>query len=135
MDEASMARRQKARRAMVWTAVAALAAVIALPYEAAAMRPAASAAAVCTKDTKRLKTFKRGMKAAQRRFFRTHSAKKVRARFVKQQNAKLKRLQRARKRCLANQPPGQPQPQPQPQPDPPSGGGGGGGMLGNLFDG
>lgn len=64
------------------------------------------AAATCAKETKRLKTFKRGMKAAKKRFFRTHRAKKARKRFLKQQKAKLTRLTRALKRCRANQSPG-----------------------------
>lgn len=42
-----------------------------------------SASATCAKETKRLNKFKRGMKAAQRRFFRTHRSARARARFRK----------------------------------------------------
>ena len=109
------------RRARVLIAAVALAAVVVLPADSAVARFDVSAAAVCAKETQKLNKFKRGMKAAQRRFFRANRSKKARARFLKQQRRKLASLKKARRRCLANQSPG-PSPGP-PAPDPPSGGG------------
>ena len=103
----------------------ALAAALAVPAAASARPFEAVAAVDCAKETQKLKAFKSRMKAAKKRFFRTHTSRKARARFLKQQRAKLKRLERARKRCLQNQTPGGGTPQP--QPNPPGGGGGGGG--------
>jgi hypothetical protein len=112
------------KRPPLWLALVALTVALAVPAAASARPYEALSAATCAKETKRLNSFKRGMKAAKRRFFRTHASKQARARFRKQQRSKLKRLQRARKRCLDNQPPGGGQPQPQPQPGPPGGDGG-----------
>jgi Subtilase family len=100
----------------------ALAAVAALPAEAVALRPAASASAVCVKETKRLNSFKRGMKAAKRRFFRTHRAAKARKRFVARQRRTLAARKRALRRCRARVPapvPAPPAPDPDPGPSPP----------------
>jgi hypothetical protein len=103
--------------------VGALAIVVASPaVEAPARAPEAVAAAACAKETKRLKTFKRGMKAAQRRYFRTHRSRKARKRFVARQRRKLKALTRARKRCLARVTPA-PAPAPSPVAGAPPGGG------------
>ena len=77
------------KRAPALSAVAALGVTIAVPAGAATPPAESVAAATCAKETKRLKTFKRGMKVAKKRFFRTHRAKKARARFLKQQKAKL----------------------------------------------
>jgi len=88
----------------------ALSAAVALPGDAAVARTDASASAACETETKRLNKFKRGMKSAKRRYFKTHRSRKARARFVKTQRRKLARLKRARVRCLANQPPGGGQP-------------------------
>jgi hypothetical protein len=87
----------------------ALAAAVALP-DAAVARTDASSSATCETETKRLKNFKKGMKPAQRRYFKTHKSKKARAKFVKAQRRKLARLKKARARCLAKQQPGGGQP-------------------------
>jgi hypothetical protein len=58
------------KRATSWFAVAALATVAALPEESSARTVGAVVAADCTTETKRLKAFQRGMRAAKRRFFR-----------------------------------------------------------------
>src|SRR5687768_18564781 len=92
------------RRAVLGLAVCALLASVGLPAAAPARVPDAVASASCAKETKRLKTFQRGMKAARKRFFRTHRGTKARKRFVRQQKRKLARLRRARKRCLARPP-------------------------------
>jgi hypothetical protein len=77
-----------------------------LPPDAAIARSDASSAAACKSETKKLKSFKKGMKPAQRRYFRKHRSKKARTRFVRAQRRRLARLKRARARCLAKQPPG-----------------------------
>jgi hypothetical protein len=82
--------------------VLALSALLAGP--APARTADAVTAASCAKETKRLKAFQRGMKAAKRRFFRTHRGAKSRKRFVAKQKRKLAELRRARKRCLARPP-------------------------------
>ena len=74
---------------------------------------AGAAAAACAKETKRLNDFKRGMKPAKRKFFRTHALSKARKRFVRRQQQKLTALKRTRRRCLDKQ---QPSPAPQPSP-------------------
>jgi Subtilase family len=85
-------------------AVAALAAVVALPAGASTRAPDALAAAACAKETKRVKAFQRGMKAAKRRHFRSHRSAKSRKRFVRRQNRKLAQLKRARRQCLTKPP-------------------------------
>ena len=92
-------------RATSWMTVAVLVTVLALPAEAAAQAPAAVAAAACAKETKRLKAFQRGMKAAKRRYFRAHRSPKTRKRFVQKQRKQLAALRRARARCLAKRAP------------------------------
>jgi hypothetical protein len=94
------------RRSPPWLGAVALAAALALPPDAAVARSDASSAAACKKETKRLNSFKRGMTPAKRRYFRRHSSKKARTRFVRAQRRKLARLKRARTRCLANKSPG-----------------------------
>jgi hypothetical protein len=101
-----------------WLTVAALGVLVALPAGAPARVPDAVVAATCVEETKRLKTFERGMKAAKRRFFRTHRSAKARKRFVRQQSRKLAQLKRARKRCLARRP--VPAPPARPAPAPPA---------------
>ena len=77
-------------------------------------------AADCAGETKRLKAFQRGMRAAKRRFFRTHRSTQARKRFVKRQNRRLAALKRARRRCLAR-PPTRPRPRRRrPPPAPPA---------------
>ena len=88
------------RHLACWLAVAALAAVVAVPA-ATARVPDAVAAATCTKEAKRLKAFQRGMKAAKRRFFRTHRSPKARKRFVARQKRTLAARKRALRRCRA----------------------------------
>jgi Subtilase family len=106
------------QRPAVWMTVAVLGAIVAVPAGAPARSPDTAVAAACSKETKRLKTFQRGMKAAKRRFFRTHPGAKARKRFVTKQRRKLAALKRARRRCLAV-PPGPPAPPPAPLPSPP----------------
>ena len=95
-------------------------AVIVIAVVSACALPAAAPAQAgsCTQETKRLNTFKRGMKAAKRKYFRTHRSAKARRKFVRLQNQKLARLQRARRRCLAQPKPAPPQPSPSPTPTP-----------------
>ncbi len=101
-------------------AVLALSALLAGSAPAPARTADAVTAASCAKETKRLKTFQRGMKAAKRRFFRTHRGAKARKRFVKQQKRKLAQLRRARKRCLARPPVVTPPAAPAPSVSPPA---------------
>ena len=100
------------RRAPALVAAAALLVAIAGPAEAAPTPAEPAAADACAGEAKKLKTFKRGMAAAKRRFFRTHRAKKARTRFVKKQKAKLTRLTRALRRCRARPAPGSGTPDP-----------------------
>ena len=61
-------------------AAVALSAAVALPGDVAVGRTDVSASAACDTETKRLNKFKRGMKVAQRRYFKTHRSRKARAR-------------------------------------------------------
>jgi Subtilase family len=118
----------RSSRAAVWVTVLLLAGLIAMPAAANAMLLApAQPAAVCVKETKRLKSFKRGMKPATKRFFKTHAAKQARTRFLKRQRRKLAALKRARSRCLDRQGGGGPPSQAPGGPGPGAGGPGPGG--------
>src|SRR5688572_26081547 len=108
------------KRAASLAVIAGLATVAALPAEASARMVGAVVAADCAKETKRLKAFQRGMKAAKRRFFRTHRSTQARKRFVKRQNRRLAALKRARRRCLARPPTGGPPAPPAPPAPPPA---------------
>ena len=81
----------------------------------------------CSKETKRLKTFQRGMKAAKRRYFRTHRSAKARKRFVKRASAARWRRSSAPASAASPRslpaPAPQPAPHRQPAPAPPGGGG------------
>ena len=74
-------------------------------------RADARRAATCTKEAKRLKTFQRGMKAAKRRFFRTHRSAKARKRFTARQKRTLAAPASARSGGCSR---GQPRPRPGP---------------------
>jgi subtilisin family serine protease len=100
-----------------WLAIALVAALLAPAAAPAAPLADGDEPDVCRKQAKRLKTFKRGMKEAKKRFFRTHRSAKARKRFVRAQHKKLVKLQRALEHCR-NQP--APQPQPSPGPAPPA---------------
>src|SRR5688500_18020583 len=102
-----------------WLAGFVLAALVALPAAAPARPADAVAGATCTKEAKRLKTFQRGMKAAKRRFFRTHRSAKARKRFVARQKRTLAARKRALRRCRAAAVP-PPAPAPVPAPAPPA---------------
>ena len=111
------------RHRALWAAVTLLCAAVAVPDAARARVPDAAAAAICAKETKRLKTFQRGMKAAKRRYFRAHRSARVRKRFVKAQRRRLAQLERARRRCLARPPSPAPPGTGTPAPAPAPGGG------------
>jgi hypothetical protein len=101
--------------------VAVLLALWAFPAAAAARVPDAAAAAACAGETKRLNTFTRGMKAAKRRYFKSHRDAKARRRFVTGQRGRLDRLRRARRLCLTRPPAsGSPSPAAAPAPAPAS---------------
>lgn len=105
-----------------WFSVCVLIALVALPATAQARPFEAVAGATCTKEAKRLTTFQRGMKAAKRRFFRTHRSAKARKRFVARQKRTLAARKLALRRCRAAAvtPPTTPEPPaPDPGPDPP----------------
>ena len=89
-----------------------LASLVLLPAAAPARTPDASAAATCTREAKRLKTFQRGMKAARRRFFRTHRSAQARKRFTARQKRTLAARKRALRRCRAKAAPPVPAPAP-----------------------
>ncbi len=108
-----------ALRAIPCLAVLALAVLVALPTASSAHVPDAVAAATCAKETKRLKAFQRGMKAAKKRFFRTHRSAKARKRFVARQKRTLAARKRALRRCRAAVV-APPAPAPAPVPAPPA---------------
>jgi hypothetical protein len=107
-------------RTLGWLTLGVLAVAVALPAPAPARVADAAVAAQCAAETKRLKAFKRGKKAAKRRFFKRHPRAAARKRFVKRQQLRLKRLQKARRRCLLRPPVPVPVPVPAPAPGRPA---------------
>src|SRR4051812_14553364 len=77
-----------------------LAALILAVMVAGAPAPAV-AKTPCAKQTKALKSFKRAKAQAKRKFFKAHKARHAREAFLRRQRALLRKLERARKRCLA----------------------------------